>query len=76
MTQTRFLIRDDPDHGSGSRHLGFSCPHGASSALLLPGSKPVADEALVDILLARHARANHCSCAPGSTSADPRPATR
>lgn len=72
MTETRLLIRDDPDHGPGSRRLGFSCPHGASSALLLPGRDAVADGIVVDVLLARHSGVNHCSCAPAPPSADHR----
>jgi len=74
MSQTEFLVRQAPALGPGSRRLRFACPHGFSSALLLPGSEPVSDLKVLDLLLARHHGAQHCRCVPDLPSVATQPA--
>ena len=64
MAAIGLRVSDVPALGPGFRKMGFSCPHGASSALLLPGRTSVSDLVVLDILLARHYRTQGCACAP------------
>ena len=48
----------------GARGRAFECPHGATSAILLPGAKAVSDLTLLDLLLTRHHGQHGCRCTP------------
>lgn len=74
MSNTQLIVRSDPEDTPGLRRLAFECPHGATSALLLPGARSVTDLTLLDILLARHQGARGCSCAPDPHHAQVAPA--
>ncbi len=60
-----FKVRDEPALGDHVRRYSIACDHGVSSALLLPGSGPLADLAVLDVLLAGHHRKQRCRCIPG-----------
>lgn len=64
MSDMQFAVRDEPALGPSVRHYRIACAHGASSAVLLPGRKPFADLAVLDLLLVGHHRKQHCQCVP------------
>lgn len=53
---------------SGARRMAFECAHGATSAVLLPGAKPVGAVTLLDLLLIRHNGRHRCHCTPDPRS--------
>ncbi len=57
-----FTAHDDPALGPGTRVYRLACAHGVSSALLMGGTRPVADGVVLDLLLAGHRRARDCGC--------------
>ena len=65
MSDMEFTVRDEPALGPSVRHYRIACVHGASSAVLLPGRKPLADLAVLDFLLAGHHSKQRCLCVPG-----------
>lgn len=64
MSSMVFRVREEPDLGPDARHYRIACAHGASSAVLMPGRKPLADLAVFDVLLAGHHRKLSCECIP------------
>lgn len=64
MSSMEFRVREEPDLGPSVRRYRIACLHGASSAVLLPGRKPLADLAVLDVLLAGHHRKLSCACIP------------
>ncbi len=64
MNETYVSIQHDPAGGTGVKRLAFRCSHGSSSALVLPGGRPLSDLVALDLLLARHHRAQQCACLP------------
>jgi len=64
MAEMTFLASDAPRMGPGVRRYSIACDHGASSALLLPGAKPLADLVVLDMLLVGHHRRQRCQCLP------------
>ena len=64
MGGTEFTAREHPALGPGVRVYRFACTHGASSALTLPGRKPLSDLAVLDVLLAAHHQSQRCRCLP------------
>jgi len=59
-----FIASDAQSMGPGVRRYSIECDHGASSALLLPGDKPLADLVVLDMLLVGHHRRQRCQCIP------------
>ena len=69
------LRRDTGAPGAnGGRRLAFECRHGATSAVVLPGTGTLTDLTVLDILLARHHGARKCDCAPDPRRAPVAPA--
>ena len=64
MSDLTLTVRDASAVGSGARAYRASCAHGVSSALLLPGRKPLADLAVFDFLSAGHRTEHRCRCLP------------
>jgi hypothetical protein len=60
-----FIARDAPALGPGVRRYSIACAHGASSAVVLPGRKPLADLVVLDLMLASHRVRQRCQCVPG-----------
>ena len=79
MGQADFLVRDDPRIGPGAKRILLECAHGRTSAVVLPGRKPLADLVVLDLLRIRHDRQQGCDCTsvirPKTSDARP-PATR
>ncbi len=59
-----FIAGDAPALGPHVRRYSISCAHGASSALLLPGRKRLADLAVLHFMLAGHHSRQRCQCVP------------
>ena len=64
MSDMEFMARDEPALGPNVRRYSVACAHGASSALFLPGRKPVADLAVLDFLSVGHHARHRCQCPP------------
>ena len=64
MAAMEFQALDEPALGPSVRRYSIACAHGASSALLLPGRKPLADLVVLDLMLAGHHRRQRCECVP------------
>jgi hypothetical protein len=64
MSSMEFRVREEPGPGPHVRRYGIACDHGASSAVLLTGRKPLADTAVFDVMLAGHHRKLGCTCIP------------
>ncbi len=64
MAEMRFVASDEPRLGTHVRRYSIACAHGVSSAVLLPGRKPLADVTVLDLLLAGHHRRERCQCVP------------
>lgn len=62
MDQADFLVRDDPRIGPGAKRILLECAHGRTSAVVLPGRKPLADLVVLDLLKIRHDRRQGCDC--------------
>lgn len=65
MSDMQFTVNEAPRFGPDVRHYRIACAHGASSALLVPGRKPLQDLAVLDFLLAGHHARRRCTCVPG-----------
>jgi len=64
MASMEFKVRDEPALGPTVRGYRISCAHGTSSAVLLPGRKPLADLIVLDLMLAGHHSRQRCQCVP------------
>ena len=64
MSAMEFMARDEPALGPKVRRYRIACAHGTSSAVLLPGRKPLADLTVLDLMLAGHHRTQRCQCVP------------
>ncbi len=64
MSSMEFKVRDEPALGQSVRRYRIACSHGTSSAVLLPGRKPFADLAVLDLMLAGHHSRQRCQCVP------------
>jgi hypothetical protein len=64
MSAMEFKAHDEPALGPSARRYSVACAHGASSAVLLPGRKPLADLVVLDLMLAGHQRRQRCQCVP------------
>ncbi len=64
MAGMEFVASEVPQLGPHVRRYSIACPHGASSAVLLPGRKPLADLIVLDLMLVGHHRRQRCQCAP------------
>jgi hypothetical protein len=64
MSAMEFKAQDEPALGPNVRRYSIACAHGASSAVLLPGRKPFADLAVLDLMLAGHHSRQRCLCVP------------
>lgn len=64
MADMTFSASDAHRVGPGVRRYSIECDHGASSALLLPGERPLADLVVLDMLLVGHHRRQGCRCTP------------
>lgn len=64
MSAMEFKAQEAPALGPNVRSYSIACAHGASSAVLLPGRKPLGDRAVLDVMLAGHHRRQHCRCVP------------
>jgi len=62
VDQAEFVVRDHPVLGPGVRQVKLECSHGRTFAVLLPGSKPISDQVVLDLLGVRHQRGNACHC--------------
>ena len=62
MSVMQFEATDVPALGPSVRRYSIACDHGASSAVLLPGRKPLADLIVLDLLLVGHRRRQRCAC--------------
>ena len=65
MPDMEFMVLDEPGLGHIVRRYRVACDHGVSSALLLPGRRPLPDLAVLDFLLAGHHSKQRCRCVPG-----------
>jgi hypothetical protein len=59
-----FKVRNEPALGPNVRRYVIACAHGISSAVLVPGRKPLADLTVLDLMLAGHHSREHCQCVP------------
>lgn len=64
MSLMHFEATNVPALGPSVRRYSMACDHGASSAVLLPGRKPLADLIVLDLMLAGHHRRQRCQCVP------------
>jgi hypothetical protein len=64
MSAIEFKAGDEPSLGPNVRRYSIACAHGASSAVVLPGRKPLADLVVLDLMLAGHHRRQRCHCVP------------
>jgi hypothetical protein len=64
MSVMQFEATTVPALGPSVRRYSIVCDHGASSAVLLPSRKPLADLIVLDLLLAGHHRRQRCQCIP------------
>lgn len=64
MSSMEFKVRDEPALGQSARHYRIACAHGISSAVLLPGRKPLADLIMLDLMLAGHHGRQGRQCVP------------
>ena len=64
MSGMEFMATDEPAMGPNVRRYRIACAHGASSAVVLPGHKPLADLVVLDLMLAGHHRRERCHCVP------------
>jgi hypothetical protein len=64
MSALEFMALDEPTQGRNVRSYRIACAHGASSAVLLPGRRPLADVAVLDLMLAGHHGRQRCQCVP------------
>lgn len=64
MAEMKFVASDEPRVGPDVRRYSVACDHGASAVLLIPGSKPLADLVVLDLLLVGHHRRQGCQCIP------------
>jgi len=62
VSQILYTTRDDLPFAPGARGYQIACEHGASSAVMLPGRKPLDDQVIFDVLLVGHRRARQCAC--------------
>jgi hypothetical protein len=60
-----FAVREAPTLSSGARVYRVACPHGITSATVVPGRTPLADLAVYDLVLPGHHSRHGCSCVPG-----------
>jgi hypothetical protein len=65
MSDMEFRVLDEPALGPNVRRYRVACAHGVSSAVVLPGRKPLADLAVLDLMLAGHHTRQRCLCVPG-----------
>lgn len=66
MPGMEFSARDEPALGPNVRRYRIACDHGISSALLLPGRDPLADLAVLDLMLPGHHGKRGCHCVPAT----------
>lgn len=62
MSQAQFVVRDAPALGPEGKRYALECPHGSTSAVLLPGRSALSNPVVLDLLVARHDRAYECRC--------------
>ena len=62
MDHTELTVRDAPAFWPGARVYRVACRHGASSAALVPGPRPLADDVVFDLVLPGHQRRYGCTC--------------
>lgn len=67
MIQTELTVRDAPGLYPGARVYRVTCPHGISSAALVPGARPLADAVIFDVVLPGHHRRYRCRCEPAAS---------
>lgn len=56
--------RDAPAMWPGARAYQVTCPHGVTSAAVIPGATPLGDLAVFDLVLPGHHRRLGCRCLP------------
>jgi hypothetical protein len=61
---TELTVRDAPGLWPGARVYRVACRHGASSAVLIPGPRALADGVVLDLVLPGHQRRFGCACVP------------
>ena len=62
MNDTHLTYREAPGLFPGSRVYRIACRHGVSSAALIPGTKPISDATVFDLVLPGHNRRLRCMC--------------
>lgn len=62
MDQAEYLIRDYPALGPGVKRVKLECSHGRTFGLLIPGTKPISVQVVLDLLGVRHDGQNQCHC--------------
>lgn len=65
------VARDVLGVAPGTRAYSVRCPHGATSAALLPGATPLDDAIVVDLVLPGHRRRLGCTCRPAPRTCTP-----
>ena len=73
MIDAQLTFREAPELSPGSRVYRVACRHGVSSAALIPGSKPISDATVFDLVLPGHNRRHSCSCQPYPDRSVPAP---
>jgi hypothetical protein len=68
MSGIEFRAADAPHMGPNVRRYSIACGHGASSALLISGRKPLADLVVLDLMLAGHHKRQRCQCLPSMSA--------
>ena len=66
MSRVELSVTDATRLWPGTRLYRVACPHGVSSAAVLPGATPVADEVVLDLILPGHQRRHGCACEPAA----------
>lgn len=64
MDRIELSITDATRLWPGTRLYRIACPHGVSSAAVLPGPKPLADTVMLDLIVPGHRRRHGCACEP------------
>ena len=59
-------IQDAGELGQGVKRISFACAHGTTSRIVLPGSAPLSETVLRDLVSAIHGVATGCQCAAAS----------
>lgn len=59
-----FSVSEHPADPPEARRYELRCSHGVSSALMVPAGRPLGDQVVLDLLLARHHSAWRCRCQP------------